>query len=107
MADGFLGLPTVKFNDTELIKESKSVNCINCCDTFNNTYVTTGKPILPESRKKENKQKDRKLRKLKVIMIEAAFTKVVLHSGHQELKVKRKNLKRVKKEKERKSLRAL
>lgn len=25
MADGFLGLPTIKFNDTELIKESKSV----------------------------------------------------------------------------------
>ena len=24
-ADGFLGLPTVKFNDTELIKESKFV----------------------------------------------------------------------------------
>ena len=25
MADGFLGLPTIKFNDTELIKESKLV----------------------------------------------------------------------------------
>ena len=25
MADGFLGLPVVKFNDTELIKESKLV----------------------------------------------------------------------------------
>ena len=39
MADGFLGLPTVKFNDTELIKESKSVKLthIISCGTFRNT----------------------------------------------------------------------
>ena len=29
MADNFLGLPAVKFNDTELLKESKSVQFIH------------------------------------------------------------------------------